>query len=168
VLPPLKSLLPLVHRNTPAASRAPWRAGFTLVEIAVALGVTAVSLVGTLVLLQNGFSAYRSAMDSSISTTIIQQVVSQYQLADFQKLQALATGEDPPRETHAYDERGLPLAAGDSGEAIYRSVGEVRQGTPLEPGSDNALWVIITVSREGSPAFRRTFTTILARQDRPS
>ena len=134
-------------------------------EIVLAIGVTAVSLIGTLVLLQNGFSTYRSAMDSSISTSIIQQVVSQYQLADFQKLRTLAESDAKP-EVREYDERGLPLTPGAAGEAIYRSMGSVKPGTPLEPGSDNALSVIITVSREGAPAFRKTFTTILARQDR--
>jgi len=133
------------------------RAGFSLVEVVMAIGIAVFALVGIFALLQNGLATYRNAMNSTISASISQQVLSQYLLADFDKLSAL------PPQTSYYDERGLPLSDGLS-NSIYTCVANVLPNPILGVDVDNLLAVHIVVSSPTQPQFRKEFTSWIARQ----
>ncbi len=67
----MNSLLP--HRN----------AGFSLIEVALAIAVVAFAFVALLGLLPAGLTTFRRALDISICTQIAQRIVSDAQGADF-------------------------------------------------------------------------------------
>ena len=59
------------------------RAGFSLVEVALAIAVIAFAFVALLALLPAGLTTFRRALDISICTEIAQRIVSDAQGADF-------------------------------------------------------------------------------------
>src|SRR5687768_17857298 len=62
------------------------RRAFSLVEVALAVGVLAVALVGLFALMPSGMSNFRTAMDISISAQIAQRVLQDAQQAEFDQL----------------------------------------------------------------------------------
>lgn len=62
------------------------RAGFTLVEVTLALGIVAFAFLALLALLPAGNVAFRRAMDLSICGQIAQRVIADCQNADFDTL----------------------------------------------------------------------------------
>lgn len=66
-------------------SKSP-RAGFTLVEIALAIGIIAFAFVALMSLLPAGLTTFRRALDTSICTQIAQRIVSEAQGVDFDVL----------------------------------------------------------------------------------
>ncbi len=75
-------------------------AGFSLVEVALAIGIVAFAFVALLSLLPAGLTTFRRALDISICTQIAQRIVSEAQQADFdvltdkENLPASAPGRD--------------------------------------------------------------------------
>lgn len=59
------------------------KAGFTLVEIAIAIGILAIALVALMGMLPGGLSNFRKAMDTSITAQIAQRILLDMQQADF-------------------------------------------------------------------------------------
>src|SRR5262249_8294149 len=79
------SMRPLV---TPS-SRSPSRrrtSGFSLVEIALAIGIIAFAFVALMSLMPAGLTTYRRALDISICTQIAQKIVTEAQQTDFDTL----------------------------------------------------------------------------------
>lgn len=61
-------------------------AGFSLVEVALAIGIVAFAFVALMSLLPAGLTTFRRALDTSICTQIAQRIVSEAQQADFDVL----------------------------------------------------------------------------------
>lgn len=61
-------------------------AGFSLVEVALAIGIVAFAFVALLSLLPAGLTTFRRALDISICTQIAQRIVSEAQMVDFDVL----------------------------------------------------------------------------------
>ena len=57
--------------------------GFSLVEVALAIGIIAFAFVALMSLLPAGLTTFRRALDISICTQIAQRIVSEAQLVDF-------------------------------------------------------------------------------------
>ena len=70
----------------PLSFRPGKSAGFTLVEIAIAIGILAVALVALMGMLPAGLSNFRKAMDTSITAQIAQRILLDMQQADFDKV----------------------------------------------------------------------------------
>ncbi len=68
---------------TPSKTKS---AGFSLVEVALAIGIVAFAFVALLALLPAGLTTFRRALDISICTQIAQRIVSEAQQADFDVL----------------------------------------------------------------------------------
>jgi len=62
--------------------------GFSLVEIALALGIVAFAFVGLFALLPVGMGIFREAMETSVSTQIAQRIVSDLTETEFDQLLA--------------------------------------------------------------------------------
>lgn len=73
-------------RLLPAPWRKSLRRGFSLVEVVLAIGVVAFAFVGIFALLPVGLGVFREAIDTSVSSQIVQRVVSDAQVADFETL----------------------------------------------------------------------------------
>jgi uncharacterized protein (TIGR02598 family) len=67
------------------------RAGFSLVEVALALAIIAFGLVALMGLLPVGLAQFRDAMDTTIGAQIFQRVMGDVQQTDFDTLLASAT-----------------------------------------------------------------------------
>ena len=72
--------------HTPSSSRKGKAAGFSLVEVAIAVGILAVALVALLGLMPAGMTNFRKAMDTSITAQIAQRILLDMQQADFDQV----------------------------------------------------------------------------------
>ena len=74
--------------------------GFSLVEVALALGIVAFAFVSLFGLLPTGLGVFRSAIDTSNETWIMQGLNSMVQVTEWSKIQDLKT------EIYYYNEEG--------------------------------------------------------------
>jgi uncharacterized protein (TIGR02598 family) len=70
------------------------RHGFSLVETALALGIVAFALVTLMALLPIGLTAFRSAIDASVCSQIVQRIVADAEQSDFDVLLSSAESEN--------------------------------------------------------------------------
>lgn len=111
---------PLPHR--PSRGKA---AGFTLVEVSIAVGILAVAMVALLGLMPAGMTNFRKAMDVSTTAQIAQRILLDMEQADFDRIiDAPLTGPDDispfftftspkrnanPLQFRFFDEQGVEL-----------------------------------------------------------
>src|SRR3954462_13566033 len=82
------------------SDRPSQRAGFTLVEVTLALGIVAFAFMTLLALLPAGNVAFRRAIELSVCGQLAQRVISDCQNADFDVLtEAKTSGEFIPGHT---------------------------------------------------------------------
>jgi uncharacterized protein (TIGR02598 family) len=89
-------------------------AGFSLVEVTIALGIVAFAFVPLMGLLPVGLTSFRSAIDQTVLSQIVQQIGNESQQSDFD---AVTT----PQNFRFFDEQARELDATRSSEAIFRS-----------------------------------------------
>ncbi|MEO6788841.1 MAG: Verru_Chthon cassette protein B [Chthoniobacteraceae bacterium] len=78
----------------PSSVRQRKASGFTLIEVAIAVGILAVALVALLGLLPGGMTNFRKAMDTSITAQIAQRILLDMQQADFAQVIDAPAGTD--------------------------------------------------------------------------
>ncbi|XHR31170.1 MAG: Verru_Chthon cassette protein B [Chthoniobacteraceae bacterium] len=78
--------------------------GFTLIEITLALGIVSFAFIGLLGLLPAGLQTFRSAVDTSVRSQIIQRICSDAMQADFDTLIS-----NPPADRY-FDDQGNEIA----------------------------------------------------------
>lgn len=71
------------HAHLPLPSKIQ---GFSLIEVAIAVGILAVSLVALLGLLPGGMTTFRKAMDTSITAQISQRILHDMEQAEFDEV----------------------------------------------------------------------------------
>lgn len=110
-----------------------WR-GFSLVEVVLALGIVAVSVVAVLGLMPIGMGAFQEANRSNIEAEIVAQLAREIESASFAQLQA----DFATPQTYYYDFEGRQLFAPGGGEPTdwaYRAEVELQQtmvqGVPI-------------------------------------
>lgn len=129
----------------PDIRRASARA-FSLIEVAMALGIVAFAFTALLGMLPVGLGLFRSATDTSVASRIVQKVSGDLQQADFDTLTSVNG------EILYFDEQGTSVLA--SGQAIYWvrvsifSAPQLPGGTPA--GGDNLARVVIQVAHNPS------------------
>ena len=119
-----------------SASSSTRRRAFSLVEVALAVAVFAVALVGIFALLPSGMSNFRSAVDISISAHIAQRVLQDAQQAEFDTLiDRRNLPEDPLQQSYCperFSFRGPKV-----NEPAWRYFDE--QGTEIVPKTKGGL-----------------------------
>lgn len=93
-----------------ASSRA--QSGFSLVEVTLAIGIVAFAFMALFGLLPTGLNVFRSAIDASTSSQIVDQVVQSAQQTDFDRLVNPST---PNTDTY-YDEQANLLTDTTKGD----------------------------------------------------
>lgn len=142
----------------PAFRRRPAgrRGAFSLVEIALALGIVAFALVPVVGLLPIGLSSFKKGMDLSVSAQITQRIIDEAQQSDFEKLvgQNARSFAEPVR---FFSAQGEEQTAGQAG-IIYR-VNTVVNPLTLMPGASatgggvsNPNIATVTVQVANNPA----------------
>lgn len=126
---------------SPHPKLRPFRtAGFTLVEVSLAMAVVAIALLALFSLLPSGLSSFRDAMDAQTAGEIFQRVVADSQETDFDTLLA------------------SKVQTGGSGSQFYRlplrhfdaQGTEVKTANPDAPNSTEAQGILYTVRVRGS------------------
>ncbi|PTY02353.1 hypothetical protein DB346_09600 [Verrucomicrobia bacterium LW23] len=141
-------------------------AGFSLVEVIMALGVMSVSMMGMLGLLSVGLTHFQKSMDLTVRSQITQDLVYMLQRTPFTDLSSGTT-------ERFYDDEGRTLGNGQSAQASYKA--EVQVGNALETsGRCSPTWnfstppsqfksVTISITRVGNSGVKPyEFTTYVA------
>lgn len=131
--------------------------GFSLVEVTIALGVTAFALVALFGMLPTGLNLFRSSMDTSIKSQIVQELNSEALLADFTDLIELSK-TDP--QLRYFDDNGKDVTEiGGESASIYTAQVKVivpdaqtfsRDNAP--PTGDSAALVRVQVHVARNPS----------------
>jgi hypothetical protein len=141
-------------RALSATSSLPRRA-FSLVEVALAVGVFSIALVGIFALLPNGMSNFRTAVDISVSAQIAQRVLQDAQQAEFDKLvDRRNLPEDP--EGHSYCPERFSFRAPAVGAPEWRYFDEegreiVPKGKTAQLTSEQRIGVVYQVNTRIRP-----------------
>ena len=120
--------------DAPATWRRSQRrqAAFSLVEVALALGIVAFAMIPVIGLLPIGLASYRKGMDLSVGAQITQRIIDEAQQSDFETLTGNQTSPfaGPVRY---FSTQGEELTAGQPG-IIYRVNTRIAPSTAL-PGA---------------------------------
>ncbi len=150
--------------------RAGWTRvrGFSLVEVAIALGVVAFSLTTVLALLPSVLKSMRESIDQTLESQIGQQIASDVLQTPFRDVGAM---------TKYYDSEGFAVAA--ESDAVFTA--KITPSTVSYPGSDfltglatplssslKALNVTITTrsNQRLAARYHHSFTLYLARREK--
>ena len=110
--------------NRQSAAPRKGDSAFTLIECAIAVGLTAFALVGLLSLLPLGMTTFRNAIDISVGSQIFQRVVTDAEQTDFDALlkQADAASEFYVLPTRYFDDQGneVTVAKPDAPTALEK------------------------------------------------
>ena len=128
-----------VSGGTPAQTsvRRRARGAFSLVEVALALGIVSFAFVGLFGLLPAGLSIFRQAMDNSVGSQIVQRLVNEAQQTDFPTLTAAATA------LRYFDEQGNEVTAAN--DSIYTAEVSVKAKTKVPSATDRETESLATV-----------------------
>ena len=85
-------------------------AGFSLVEVVMAVGVAAFALVALLGLLPSGLKTFKSTMNTAVGSQIAQRVFNDMQIADW---------KDLTNSIRYFDEQGTELTNSNTVNCIY-------------------------------------------------
>lgn len=109
--------------------------GFSLVELALALGVISVSLLSLIGLLPAGLGVLRESMDQTVHAQIVQRVAAGVASSDFAAL---------GNETLSFDQEGQMLTRADDSTVRYRAA--IVEADPSLPGVTNSSDVALMQS----------------------
>ena len=125
------------QKPIPFRVRSPRSAGFTLVEVALAIGIVAFAFVALLALLPAGQTAFRRAIDLSTCGQIAQRVINEAQQTDFKQLidakNAMKAEIDDPNFSFRAPER-------KKSEGVRRFFDD--QGREIIPSHENAPTIV--------------------------
>ena len=122
---------PITRPSSKASAR-----GFSLIEVTIALGITAVALVSLMGMLPRGMETLRAAADKAIEGRIHQQILGEIQLTPWE---SGGGGGGSPRDAfnkqvRYYDDQGIELAAKGGPSHVYTARIHVPQeGDSLPP-----------------------------------
>ena len=118
-----------------AMDRGAAQRGFSLVEVALAIGVVAFAFVGLFALLPVGMGVFREAMETSISTQIAQRIVSDLTETEFDQLLANpVSGNYYTLPLRYFDDQGT----------------EIKVASPAAPTVQERINILYTVHVRGS------------------
>jgi uncharacterized protein (TIGR02598 family) len=92
-------------------------AGFSLVEVVMALGIMSFALMGIVGLLPAGLSQFRQAVDVTMKAQISQELTSSVQRTDFADLNEFGSAGSP--KISYYDAEGAELAEANKENFAY-------------------------------------------------
>lgn len=134
-------------------------AAFSLVEVALALGIMAFALVSIFSLLPLGLTSFRQTMVTATGSQIAQQIFDEVQQSDFDTLvhdSSGGTGTLFTRPVRYFDERGTEVATAQAG-AIYWVNTRILASTAMPgptAGYNNVDVATVTVQVANNPANR--------------
>jgi uncharacterized protein (TIGR02598 family) len=127
--------------------------GFSLIEVALAVGVLSFGMLATVGLLPVGMSTFHQAIDTSIGSQIVQHVINDARQSDFTALLTSTTSQPTPayvlQPVRYFDYQGNELTS--SANSVY----EVNTRISPQPTLPNSLslgtLVSVTVQIASNP-----------------
>jgi uncharacterized protein (TIGR02598 family) len=107
--------------------------GFSLIEVTIALGITAIALVSLMGMLPKGMETLRRAADKAIEGRIHQQILGELQLTPWE---AKGGGNGDPlvekfdKEIRFYDDQGIELQEFEKGGVDHVYTARIHVPTP--------------------------------------
>lgn len=129
------------------------RAGFTLVEVVLAVGIAACTMIPVLGLIPTGLKTFRQAIDVSVGSQISQRVINESLQTDFAQLitdkggAVIPPGKTGQKAYRYFDEQGNEVA---KGAAVYQVNTRILTSTSL-PGASYADLATVTVQIANNP-----------------
>lgn len=140
-IPSFKSQLPprqITDLRQPGGSSA-LLAGFTLVEVTLAIGIISFAFVAMFGMLPVGLNVSRQAMDTTIEAQIVQQMKTQALQTDFSMLDELSGADEV-----YFDDQGKQV---DQSAGIYQAkYSAVSANTKLPDGTATSRLKTVTIS----------------------
>jgi uncharacterized protein (TIGR02598 family) len=157
---PFNCFLPWVVFRRRCSLQVCSRAGFSLVEVTLALGIVAVGLVSSLGLLGTGLTCFHQSINTTIQAQVIQQVVGDIRQTDFSQLPA--TGQ-----TLYFDAEGVELPTATTPGIVYTVVVTTSKTTNLPAGSSttNLATIKLTITNVSNPLNPFYFSTLISKND---
>jgi uncharacterized protein (TIGR02598 family) len=133
--------------------------GFSLVEIALCLGILGFSMTALIGMLPLGLTAFKQAMANTTESEIVQNVSNDILLANFTDLSQYNN------QSYYFDYEGMPLTT--STGAIYTATISMKVvGSSNSPASlvnnTSAYYVTITISNVTDPTQSHAYQVIVA------
>ena len=117
---------------------------FSLVEIALSLGIVSFAFVGIFSLLPAGMTSFRQAIDTTMMSQIVQRVANEEQQTDF----ATLTGGQTQRNRY-FDDQGNEVP--EAGASVYSVEITVAGQTPLPNGAPSPNLATVTIRTAWNP-----------------
>jgi len=108
------------------------KAGFTLVEVTIALGIISFGLIAILGLLPRGLSLVKESADESAAINILGKITAE--------LQSVTNPTANNSSTNVFDAGGKKLVATSSPDAIYKAVTLVHTNSPPRMATIQISW----------------------------
>lgn len=108
--------------------------GFSLVEVTLAIGITAVALVSLMGMLPKGMQTLQKANDLAVMGRIHQQILGELQLTPWESTMGGAPIDSFDGMVRYYDDQGIELAPADKGSFAHVYTARItipRQGGKL-------------------------------------
>jgi len=135
-------------------------AGFSLVEVCLAIGIVAFGLLAVIGLLPAGTDIFRQSIQTTVASQILQQAISEANETDFDQLikdsagSAIPAGTTGVKAIRYFDEQGKELA--QPALAVYHVNTRVQSATdsPATPAFTNLNLATVTVQVAHNPGGR--------------
>lgn len=130
------------------------RAGFSLVEVTMAIGIVAFAFIALFGMLPTGLTTFRQAIDTSVGSQIAQRVINEAQQTDFTTLTASGTntGSSFDQSTRYFDDQGNEVTATNAAtQAIYQVNTRITPATVVPAGASFSSMATVTVQIAHSP-----------------
>lgn len=155
--------------KTPLLQRG--RRAFTLVEVALALGIAAFAIVALMGLLPAGLNTSRDALDEQMATDILLEIESDIRQPPWTRSPASATTPNlklnlpvtvDPSTEQTFSQRALPIGEGQSTEAPYFRSRIVRRS---QPNPAQLAWHVVVEWPAQAPNPANRVETVVVRAE---
>lgn len=113
--------MPLITHRSPRRRSRAVRQGFSLVEVAIALGIVAFAMLSILGLAQMGIFSLKESVNDSITGLILHDVRARIDGEPFPSAASLSSGANTTLSPFFYDRSGMFLATDGSGHVAHAS-----------------------------------------------
>jgi uncharacterized protein (TIGR02598 family) len=132
--------------------------GFSLVEMALALGVMSFAMVPLIGVLPSGLSTFKQAMSSTIESEIVQRLTNDMLLSNFSTLGTYTTSY--------YDHEGMQVSQ-NSPDLVYTATLKLtsvsKSNSPADLANATAAdIVLITITSKSNPNQPHQYSVVLA------
>jgi uncharacterized protein (TIGR02598 family) len=136
------------------------QAGFTLVEVVIAISIVAFGIIAVFGLLPAGLGIFRQSIETTVSSQILQQIISEVQETDFDQLikdktdNPISAGTTGVKATRYFDDQGKELTAAT--RAIYQVNTRIQSATdsPAKTPFTNLNLATVTIQVAKNPGGR--------------